>query len=334
MTLILTAVTPHYILQVSDRLISIKSRPDDVRPADARSNKVVVYQPTDGMVTIAYAGLAYINNVNTDTWLAELLSGISLQEDNKAPPMRMGPVKNLWSLSVAIRNIEASMAKHVPRTQSLTIIISGWRDKKRNRLPFYLELVKSSGTHDVIRKSYGAHRWISRIHDIGAVSPRALLASKLNSAIKSGAPLGPNKIEDVLVETIREVASQCSTVGPDVLTVVLERRSGGCRCLSRHPMPANFRMSLPAVAEPRAAGFAELAAIMAEEQESTHAPWFVSSRLLWPPTAVLGSDMSVPFEAYPFFIKATPASGKYEIFAIQGRRRPTFASLVTKRAPR
>lgn len=66
MTLILTLVTPSQVLQVSDRLVTRgTSRFDEF------ANKNVIFLAKNALVTIGYSGLAYLDGVPTDHWLAE-----------------------------------------------------------------------------------------------------------------------------------------------------------------------------------------------------------------------------------------------------------------------
>ncbi len=68
MTLILTLATPRYILQVSDRLVT---RGDS--RFDPASNKIVIYHAKNALVAIGYSGLAYLEGVPTDQWIAQKL---------------------------------------------------------------------------------------------------------------------------------------------------------------------------------------------------------------------------------------------------------------------
>lgn len=72
MTLVLTAITPECITQVSDRrLINVQ----DGTPFDDETNKAIW---AFGMFVGAYTGLASIENERTDTWAAKKLANLSL----------------------------------------------------------------------------------------------------------------------------------------------------------------------------------------------------------------------------------------------------------------
>jgi hypothetical protein len=68
-TLVIAVATPSYSLHVSDRLVS-----KDGAPHDRLANKTVVFRATDGLLAFGYTGPAFIENIPTDTWLADALA--------------------------------------------------------------------------------------------------------------------------------------------------------------------------------------------------------------------------------------------------------------------
>jgi hypothetical protein len=68
-TLVLAVATPTYSLHVSDRLVSKGGAPHD-----RLANKTVVFRATDGVLAFGYTGPAFIDNIPTDTWLADALA--------------------------------------------------------------------------------------------------------------------------------------------------------------------------------------------------------------------------------------------------------------------
>ena len=73
MTLLITCLTPEYLVQISDRRLTRL----DGTLYDDESNKAVFYLP--GMV-FAYTGLAEVNGIRTDEWLTSILEpGLDLR---------------------------------------------------------------------------------------------------------------------------------------------------------------------------------------------------------------------------------------------------------------
>ena len=85
MTLILNVATPHYVLQVADRLVTRRAA-DGFRPFDPLSNKGIVYFAKDGVGAISYTGAAYVGTTPTDRWLTEKLIGKALKESAPRTP--------------------------------------------------------------------------------------------------------------------------------------------------------------------------------------------------------------------------------------------------------
>lgn len=81
MTLVLTLVTTRYVVQVADRLVTT-----DGKRFDPTSNKSLIYLGRNAIVAIAYSGLAYLEGIPTDEWIAQTLWGRKLprRDDGRA----------------------------------------------------------------------------------------------------------------------------------------------------------------------------------------------------------------------------------------------------------
>jgi hypothetical protein len=60
LTLILTFANPAYVLQVSDRLVTVPTRGRLRRAHDAAFNKHILFEAKNGIVSIGFSGLAYL----------------------------------------------------------------------------------------------------------------------------------------------------------------------------------------------------------------------------------------------------------------------------------
>jgi hypothetical protein len=112
-TLVLTAACPGFVVQVADRRLTLSNRPS-AAPYDEFANKTVVYRPTDGVVTMGYSGLAYIDGLPTDEWLVQVLTGSEIHrdaDDGRPAGVAMGRVANHWDLGRAVREIEGRSAR-------------------------------------------------------------------------------------------------------------------------------------------------------------------------------------------------------------------------------
>jgi hypothetical protein len=72
MTLIVDFVSRSAVTQLSDRFVTLP----DGNPHDQCSNKTVIYTARDALVSVSYSGIAYIENLQTDVYLASRLSGL------------------------------------------------------------------------------------------------------------------------------------------------------------------------------------------------------------------------------------------------------------------
>src|SRR3712207_1704100 len=78
MTLILTALSPQRVVQVSDRKLTFK----DGRTYHDDANKAVIVYCDDGQFSVAYTGLAHVRDkdkkvmTRTDQWIAQSLWSI------------------------------------------------------------------------------------------------------------------------------------------------------------------------------------------------------------------------------------------------------------------
>ena len=85
MTLIITAINGACVVQVSDRLTTVKARNSEViSDHDPCANKTIVYVARDGYMSISFAGIAYVGTCPTDDWLAIQLAGAILSAEMMA----------------------------------------------------------------------------------------------------------------------------------------------------------------------------------------------------------------------------------------------------------
>src|SRR5437879_5929688 len=86
MTLILTAVHRYGVTQVVDRLVTRQTN-SGAEEFDPLANKTVLFFARDAFVTLAYTGVAYIDRLPTDQWIAETLrdKAVALGHDGRRP---------------------------------------------------------------------------------------------------------------------------------------------------------------------------------------------------------------------------------------------------------
>src|SRR5262245_25800559 len=87
MTLILALTCPFHVFQVTDRLLTNVL---ENKPFDPMANKNVIYRARDAIVCLGYTGIAYINAVPTDNWIAAKLQGVPAVVGNEPMGISLG----------------------------------------------------------------------------------------------------------------------------------------------------------------------------------------------------------------------------------------------------
>jgi len=85
MTQIISYANRNFALQVGDRLVSERRPRQPISPRDPLFNKHVLFLAKDAIVSIGFAGLAYVTGVPTDQWIASVLYGKPLPGPKAAP---------------------------------------------------------------------------------------------------------------------------------------------------------------------------------------------------------------------------------------------------------
>lgn len=141
MTLHMTFVCGRYVLQLSDRLVSVATR-FGIEPFERTANKTVVYFARDAYVSIGYTGLAYLKDRTTDQWIAETLIGEEV-ESRRGPSggisqrMIAGPMPPWFDIGTArqvLRRELIAVTRDLPpeqRPHFPQLFIAGWQRGKR-----------------------------------------------------------------------------------------------------------------------------------------------------------------------------------------------------------
>jgi len=79
MTQIISHLAANHICQVSDFLVSVRTSRSGLDPHDRAFSKSILYLAKDALVAVGFTGMAYINDIPTDEWIASILAGQSLR---------------------------------------------------------------------------------------------------------------------------------------------------------------------------------------------------------------------------------------------------------------
>ena len=129
MTLVLTLLTARYVLQVSDRLVTETA---SCRPFDPLANKNVIYHARDAIVSIGYSGLAYLEGVPTDQWIAQKLRGEdSFFQSPKRWNVKMARATRWLDIGQSVellrQECQTVFSRPTADVQPQEIIVAGWQ---------------------------------------------------------------------------------------------------------------------------------------------------------------------------------------------------------------
>lgn len=297
MTLVFSAVTPGFVVQAADRLLT-KAVNQEPRPFDPIANKTVVYRATDALVALSYSGVAYVKSQPVDDWLAELLWGVPIArgpDGNGPAAFGCGARPNAWTIRRAIdalRRAVDGLPQSWINKGGLFISIAGWRDDRPVR-PFLVDIERAPGeARSSIR---GTPRRITKpktfaLGQIGVRVPRATMYAAFDP-FRPSRTLSMENAEAALVELIRGASRKYLTVGPHVLTVSMPPPGSG-------PAVARFHPAMPHRVQLASARGTFTVTV-------AHSPWILASTQFHAPQFVVGRT-ELNLDGIPFVFEAPP----------------------------
>ena len=206
MTLILSFACHGIAVQVADRLVS-QQRGHLISPLDQIANKLLIYRARDAIVSIGYAGQAFIGDIPTDEWLAQLISG----EPNARGPdgmggVRLGRTPNNWDIGKAVRRIRDELSQHIAVGQIIYVCVVGHHINRRGFVrPFLCEMaLQRNHVHRFDQSNRHWQRGTGCISSIGVEigdQERGRIITHLRDA---DPPLNHVQIAEFLTATIRK----------------------------------------------------------------------------------------------------------------------------------
>lgn len=227
MTLILGQASHQFVLQVSDRLVT-----QDGKPFDQISNKTILYVAPDAVISMAYTGLAYLDGIPTDQWLANIIHGrplppgphatipTALSLGRTAQWLHIGPTLELIRERLTIAFASSKLRRKASKPM-FEILITGWQWGRRKRArPMIAGIVKERGLS--VARIWRSPRHIGRRYSFAGTPETNLKSSDLESLETSlGKIRSADEAEDILVGTIRTVSRRSRLVGADCMSVLI-----------------------------------------------------------------------------------------------------------------
>jgi hypothetical protein len=314
MTLILSLATPRYVQQVSDRLVNERGR-----EFDPVSNKSLVYFARDALVVLGYSGLAYIDGVPTDQWMAQILTNEVFPGPGQRVGIRLGPRGQWLDLGQSAELLRQKCSEIYRRLRSPhrflapQIVMAGWQEGRRVWRPvlWIVEYCETKAAYVIDRTPrYGwwerGGRYLAVIPDHSSLRNEADLG-----ALEQHSRISPEAAEKLLVSAVRSVAQRDTTVGPHCMSVFLP------------PPTANFVRT-------RYLPLTEGRAVLHNNQHHIEvpagvSPWVIGPQVIAPPSVIVGSGHQISVGTFNVVTEAPdvpPGSGV--IAASSSQRRPLW----------
>jgi hypothetical protein len=132
-SLILSRVGRGFALQLADRLVSRSTS----LPFDRQSNKMILFSAADGVFSLAYSGAGFVRGINTDAWIASLLTGRDPGHPEVLNGMRNQRLLEWLDIGTAVNRLRDGFEAHAAPGQPLSVSIAGFRGKGRILLPLF-----------------------------------------------------------------------------------------------------------------------------------------------------------------------------------------------------
>jgi hypothetical protein len=220
-TLHLALVSDQTTVHASDRLVTYSSIPGE---HDVFANKAIVLAAHCGIVSIGYTGLAYLGEIPTDEWIAEVLWREPLGPGGTVftPPRPDKRRMNAGAYAELLRSSLATRFSELPARSraDLTVAFFGvhWHtdDSRLRPINWYISnSPRDLTTFTTVRmKAYPGHYTLRALPLWTAIDGQEAL-KRLTAATSIG------KISDVLVGIMKQVAAAEPAVGPHTMVVAI-----------------------------------------------------------------------------------------------------------------
>lgn len=307
MTLLLNAVVRQCAIHASDRLVSLRPsrRGQDAKEWDAAANKSLIVVTTDSWLIISYTGLAYLEGVPTDDWIAGVVTGLdpTVRGLGFWDPGRLHVQEIADRITTRLGAVFALLPKTLQR-EVMEVHICGVQKAKPR--PVHLQwVVFNTGAGFRLQKTdLGGFRWDSGYQLKGGGSWQATEIETLRSKLRAEGDESPARFRDLLAESVRRTAE----------------KSGGV--VGRHVMGIILK---PAEGMAEATFMADPTALSDREAVSGYSPWGIFPGMVFPPAVITGHqqwEIPGPRRYTVTYVGAHTSSGTELRYATQDRKPP------------
>lgn len=225
MTLVIATASRYFAVMVSDRMITVSRRGHPTRIFDPSSNKSVIFISSDCVLVFGYTGVAYLDRIPTDQWLAQELWGAPIvADDSGGIPMVGGQRpgrKRINQILFGLRN----RLRATPGGDQVEIMAVGYRYYRNRFTPLLIAFDGAEGTLKApmmtMRPSTDK---AGREAMIGTIPTRATI-----DEARSEAPILQRlnelqlaaHVASIHTSVVRRTAAKTVTVGPHVMKIMI-----------------------------------------------------------------------------------------------------------------
>jgi hypothetical protein len=296
MTLITAQASHWFALQVSDRLLT-----RDGAEFDPFSNKNIVFEAPDALVSIGYTGDAYLDELPTDQWVVEILTGARLgPAGGRRFAVRVAPIPQ-WrhigpALNVLRSELELALRRANARGRHFELLVTGYQWQRSGRArPILLSIVKAADAVQVTvarADRHVGHQFLT------GVTPKVNLvatdASRLRTQLR--AIRSADDAERILVQAIRDVNTRNALVGRDCMSILISP-----------PSHSHVRVRLVSELMPELALNDRHTVAVRMTARAAFSPWVVGRSVIAAPSIMAGGS-TLGIGRYSVTLEAPPAT--------------------------
>ena len=240
MTLIIARSSLRYALMVTDRRLTVTTTSAVFDPV---ANKNVILGSKNAVVAIGYTGMAYIDSLPTDQWIAQVLTGLTFPEGRRGrgtvPVLMTTHYENNY-LGVSIQNLRdrfnelgssiSRKYRHNWITMPFDLIITGFEWNHGKIRPYLRGLSKPRNDSKFELSGFSRHWYVPQRMEF----PTYMLSApdenlkqqeleRINKELRKPNTWHQiaNDAEKIISQTIQNVSAKLNVVGPDTLSILI-----------------------------------------------------------------------------------------------------------------
>jgi hypothetical protein len=326
--MILSLVTPHFAIQVSDRRLTEEIAANQFDTWDPASNKSVILLGRDGLIAMGYGGAGFIGSATTDGWIAETITGLSMGANLDRPDfaLRTGDALPDRVVCTHLETVADGLNWAVGAGQidadELMINYVGfrWDSLEEPAWPVFGAIAWSPADRYEVVMSEPDWGWESgRDHQFAALGWSEVEArEELRKRLPSMEIGNKNQAISILIDVLRSLPPEDTTVSKDCMVTTIQRI----------PPHAHVRYERYGLAEAEVASRTQTFTVPA-----SFSPWILTPEWLTTPQVMSGLGWTRPSGIFEFAVEGSGGNGDFSIMSGQPRRTITSAEPQVPHGP-